>query len=209
MTLTINLQAIVAANGEVIIHAPHLSDAQFCEFSRRNPLLPMERTKDGDICVMPLIDTWVSSRYAELSGDLGNWNHALPTPGIGFGATAGFILSNGAVRSPDAAWISAANWNALPANLRSPTIPFSHIAPDFVVEIMSPSDRLPKAQEKMDEYIGCGVRLGWLIDRTNRTVYVYRPNVPVETLDDPASVAGDPELPGLTVNMARVFQDAP
>ena len=127
---------------------------------------------------------------------------------MAFGATAGFTLPNGAVRSPDAAWISAANWNAIPSALRSPVIPFSHIAPEFVVEIMSPSDRLPKAQEKMDEYIGCGVRLGWLVDRANRTVYVYRPNVAVRTLLDSATVSGDPELPGLSVNMARVFQDS-
>ena len=86
-------------------------------------------------------------------------------------------------------------------------IPFSHIAPDFVVEIMSPSDRLGKAQEKMDEYLANGVKLGWLVDRANRKVYVYRPNVPLETLDDPVTVSGDPELPGLSVDMARVFQD--
>ena len=60
----------------------------------------------------------------------------------------------------------------------------------------------------MDEYIAAGVRLGWLVDRTNRTVYVYRPNIDIETLLDPATVSGDPELAGLVVNMARVFQDS-
>ncbi len=206
MTLTIDFQDALAKDGEVRIHAPHWTDADFYEFCECNPLFPVERTKDGDIAVMMPIDSWVASRYAELSADLGNWNRALPTPGLVFGATAGFTLPSGAVRSPDAAWIPADRWNALPESLRSP---FAHIAPDFVVEIMSPSDRLPKAQEKMDEYIASGVRVGWLVDRANRTVYVYRPNLPADMLTNPATVNGDPELPGLSVNMARVFQDAP
>jgi len=149
-------------------------------------------------------DGFSDSRNTEFTIDLGIWNRSLATPGITFGPSAGFTLPNGAVRSPDVAWISAARWNALPAALSAP---FPHIAPDFVVEIMSPSDRLVKAQEKMGEYRDNGVRLGWLIDRANRTVYVYRPGVPVETLSDPATMSGDPELPGLVVNMTRVLQD--
>lgn len=207
MTLTITLEDEIAKEGEVIIHAPNLSDTGFYEFCQNNPLLPMERTKEMDILVMMPADGFSDNRNVEFLLDLGNWNRASPTPGLTFGPSAGFTLSNGAVRSPDAAWISAANWNTLPTALKSPAIPFSHIAPDFVVEIMSASDRLKKAQEKMDEYIGCGVRLGWLVDRANRAVYVYCSGVPVETLTDPASVSGDPELPGLTVNMARVFQE--
>jgi Uma2 family endonuclease len=150
-------------------------------------------------------DTFGDSRNFEIGLDLGFWNRALSTPGVAFGPSAGFTLPNGAVRSPDVAWISAAHWNALPTNLRAP---FAHIAPDFVIEIMSPSDRLKKAREKMDEYIANGVKLGWLVDRTQRKVYIYRPNVPTETLNDPATVSGDPELPGLTVNIARVMQDS-
>jgi Uma2 family endonuclease len=152
-------------------------------------------------------DGFTSSRNLELALDLGIWNRALPVPGVAFESSAGFTLPNGAVRSPDASWVSAATWNAAPASLRSPAVPFSHIAPDFVVEIMSPSDRLNKTQDKMVEYLANGVKLGWLIDRANRTVYVYRPNVPMETLVNPASISGNPELSGLTVNMARVFQD--
>ncbi|MBC7809004.1 MAG: Uma2 family endonuclease [Akkermansiaceae bacterium] len=210
MTLTITLEDEIAKEGEVRIHAPNLSDAGFYEFCRRNPLLPIERTKEMDILVMTPADSFGDSRNFELCLYLGNWNNALPTPGIAFGPSAGFTFPNGAIRSPDAAWISADHWNALPVPLRAP---FAHIAPDFVVEIMSPSDRLPKAQEKMHEYITSGVRLGWLVDRANRTVYVYRPNLAVATLLDatlldPMTVSGDPELPGLVVDMTRVFQDS-
>ncbi|MBC7809185.1 MAG: Uma2 family endonuclease [Akkermansiaceae bacterium] len=205
MTLTITLENEIEKEGELVIRAPHLTDDEFYEFCQRNPLLPIERTKEREIIVMAPADAFGDSRNNEFSADLTFWNRSLTTPGIVFASSAGFTLANGAVRSPDAAWISAASWNALPANLRAP---FAHIAPDFVVEIMSPSDRLKKVQDKMHEYLASGVRLGWLIDRTNRTVYVYRPNTPLETLDDPATVSGDPELPGLTVNMARVLQDS-
>lgn len=207
MTLTITLEDEIEKEGEVLIHAPNLSDAGFYEFCRRNPLLPVERTKERDILVMAPADDFTDSRNAELIGDLVIWNRSLTTPGKVSGATAGFTFPSGAVRSPDAAWTSATRWNAIPTSLRSPTIPFSHIAPDFVAEIMSPPDRLGKAQEKMEEYIANGVRLGWLVDRSTRTVYVYRPNVLVETLNDPATVSGDPELPGMQVNMTRVFQE--
>ena len=205
MTLTIELQDAIAKDGEIWIHAPNLTDDGFYEFCRDNPMLPIERTKNMDILVTMPADSFGDNRNFELGLYVGNWNNALPTPGIAFGPSAGFTLPNGAVRSPDVAWISADRWNALPASLR---FPFAHIAPDFVVEIMSPSDRLPKAKEKMDEYAESGVRLGWLIDRANRSVYAYRPGVAVETLSDPAMVGGDPELPGLIVNMARIFQDS-
>jgi len=149
-------------------------------------------------------DSFGDSRNAVVIGELYVWNSALPVPGIMFGASAGFTLSNGAVRSPDAAWISADRWNALPQAVRAP---FAHIAPDFVIEIMSPSDRLTKAREKMEEYLTNGVRLGWLLDRATRTAYIYRPGVPAETVENPAVLRGDPELAGLTVNTARVFSD--
>ena len=81
-----------------------------------------------DILVTMPADGFGDSRNAETVGDLIIWNRALPTPGIVFGSSTGFTLPNGAVRSPDAAWISAANWNAIPAGLRSPVIPFTHRA---------------------------------------------------------------------------------
>ncbi|MBC7805933.1 MAG: Uma2 family endonuclease [Akkermansiaceae bacterium] len=207
MTLTITLENEIEKEGELVINARTLTDEEFYEFCQRNSLLPIERNKERDIVVMAPADGFTSSRNFEFALYLGNWNNALPIPGIAFDSSGGFTLPNGAVRSPDASWVSAANWKAVPASLRSPAVPFSHIAPDFVVEIMSPSDRLKKAQEKMDEYVANGVKLGWLIDRTNRTVYVYRPNTPMDTLSDPATLSGDPELPGLTVNMTRVFQE--
>ena len=206
MPLTITLENEIEKEGELVIRASHLSDDEFYAFCQRNPLLPIERTKERDIIVMAPAGDFTDSRNAEAITDLGMWNRTLPIPGKVSGATAGITLPSGAVRSPDAGWTSATRWNATPAALRSPATPFSHCVPEFVVEIMSPSDRLAKAQDKMEEWLAGGAILGWLVDRTNRTVYVYRPNTPVEVLADPATVSGDPELAGLVVNMARVFQ---
>jgi len=204
MTLTITLENEIEKDGELLLHTPHWTEAEFYEFCQRNDLLRVERTAEGDVSVMAPSDGFTDNRNAEIIGDLIIWNRALQKPGMVFGATAGFTLPNGAVRSPDAAWVAIDRWNAIPSNLRNP---FPHIAPDFVVELMSPSDRLKKAQEKMEEYIANGVRLGWLIDRARRTVFVYRQGAAVETLADPTTVSGDPELPGLTVNMARILLD--
>jgi Uma2 family endonuclease len=113
-----------------------------------------------------------------------------------------FVLPNGANRSPDAAWVRADRWNALTTDEQEA---FAPLCPDFVVELMSPSDRLAETQAKMDEYVANGARLGWLIDRKNRTIHVYRPGRPVEILPDPASVSGDPELPGFVLDLRRIF----
>ncbi|MBC8141282.1 MAG: Uma2 family endonuclease, partial [Armatimonadetes bacterium] len=93
-------------------------------------------------------------------------------------------------------------WDALTADTRTP---YPHLCPDFAVEVMSPSDRIGEAKAKMEEYRTNGATLGWLVDRKHRTVYVYRPNTPVETITDPASVSGDPELPGFVADLSRVF----
>src|SRR6185295_18246348 len=82
---------------------------------------------------------------------------------------------------------------------------FLPLCPDFVVELLSPSDSLKAIQEKMQEYIDNGARLGWLIDPENRKVYVYRPNSPVEILDDPTTISDDPELPGFILDLNIIW----
>lgn len=181
---------------------PPVTDAQFYEFCQRNPLINAERTAKGNIHLMPPAEAWTDSRGSDLLIDLGIWNRALPKPGITFGASAGFKLPNGAIRAPDVSWVSQARWDALTDETR---FPYPHLCPDFVGEVMSPSDRVGEAKAKMEEYRDNGARLGWLVDRKSRTVYVYRPNAPVETVTDPASLGGDPELPGFVADLRRVF----
>ncbi|WP_370588106.1 Uma2 family endonuclease [Trichocoleus sp. FACHB-591] len=106
-------------------------------------------------------------------------------------------------RSPDVAWIQQARWNALTPEQKAGFIPF---CPDFVIELVSPSDRLTTVQEKMQEYRENGVQLGWLIDRKSQQVEIYRPNCDVEILKSPVSLSGEGILPGFVLSLDSVWQ---
>jgi Uma2 family endonuclease len=203
MSLTVDLGEDLAS-GSALLRLPRNSEESFIELCERNPDLRVERTADGDVILMAPADSWTESRGSELLIDLGLWNRGLARPGLVFGSSAGFRLPNGAQRSPDASWIARVRWDAVPADQRTH---FAQITPDFVVEVMSPSDRLNDAIAKMEEYRDNGVHLGWLIDRRRRTVIVYRPGHPVETLLNPSRLAGDPELPGFVADLANVFRE--
>lgn len=192
----------VLERGPAEFRLPVMTRAEFYDFCQRNPGLRAERDPDGIIHLMSPTESWTDSRNSELLADLVLWNRTLPVSGIAFGPSAGFTLPNSAERSPDASWVSWAFWDALTLDQRTG---FAELCPEFVVELMSPSDRLTEAQAKMEEYRANGARLGWLIDRKARRVYVYRPGRDVETLDDPAEVSADPELPGFVLRMDRVF----
>jgi Uma2 family endonuclease len=112
------------------------------------------------------------------------------------------LLPNGAERSPDASWISLARWDAL---TRAQRRSFPPLCPDFVIELKSPSDSLASLQEKLEEYIACGARLGWLLDPDARTVHVYRPNSAPNVLNGPSSVDAAPELPGFVLDLSEVW----
>jgi Uma2 family endonuclease len=122
--------------------------------------------------------------------------------GISFDSSTGFTLPNGAIRSPDASWVKRERWEALSKDQREG---FAPLCPDFVIELRSRTDLLTDLQAKMQEYIDNGARLGWLIDPTDKRVYVYRPSQAVEVLDDPAFVSGDPVLPGFVLHVRELW----
>ena len=126
-------------------------------------------------------------------------------PALPFGSSVGFTLPNGAVRSPDASWILRSRLAALTGEQRTG---FWRIAPDFVIELRSGSDTLGSLQRKMAEYIANGVKLGWLIDPLDprRRVYIHRPDTPVEILEHPESLSGEPVLPGFTLDLKPVWE---
>jgi Uma2 family endonuclease len=138
---------------------------------------------------------------AELTRQVGNWAIADDT-GRAFDASSGFTLPNGAERSPDAAWVSRSRLATLTPEERERFIP---LCPEFVVGLRSATDRLATVKNKMIEYMANGAQLGWLLDPKRRQVYVYRPGVPVERLDNPATLSGDPVLPGFALDVQRVF----
>jgi Uma2 family endonuclease len=130
------------------------------------------------------------------------WNRSEGEPGYVFDSSSGFRLPNGAVRAPDVAYVTKERFEALSPDERANHAP---LAPDFLVEVMSPSDRLSDLKAKMKEYAANGVRLGWLINRKKCTVYVYRPGQAAQELTDVDTVSADPELPGFTLPLERIF----
>ncbi len=178
-----------------------LTAEQFVAFCQQNEGLRIERNAMGDITLMPPAYPETSDRNSELNCQLRGWAKRDGT-GVAYDATGGFTLPNGAERSPDASWISKDRLAALSPEQRTG---FWQICPDFVAELRSATDRLSPLPKKMEEYLANGARLGWLIDPEPRHVYIYRTGKPVERLDDPPTVAGDPVLPGFLLDAPAVF----
>ena len=140
-------------------------------------------------------------KNAKIIQRVANWTEKDGT-GECFGSSGMFTLPNGAKRSPDAAWTSKSHWNRLTDEEQNS---FAGICPEFVIELRSSSDRLSKIQEKMDEYMANGARLGWLLDPLNNCAYVYSPDVPAKRLDQPTFVSGDPPLPGFEFDFREIL----
>ncbi|MEP6923640.1 MAG: Uma2 family endonuclease [Pyrinomonadaceae bacterium] len=174
-----------------------MSADDFYEFCEQNRDFRIERTKEGDVVVMPPAYSETGGKNFNLAVDFGIWARQDGT-GKGFDSSTGFILPNGAVRSPDVSWIRYERWNALPKEKRKK---FAQIAPDFVIELRSETDRLKDLQKKMREYIENGVLLGWLIDPQNKRVYIYRPNFETKVLENTTEVSGEPLLRGFVLNL--------
>ncbi|HEU4834909.1 MAG TPA: Uma2 family endonuclease [Pyrinomonadaceae bacterium] len=186
-----------------LIGAKGMTPEQFEQLCRKYRKLRLELTSTGELIVMPPTGSETGRQNADLTYQLEAWSRQDKT-GVVFGSSAGFILPNGAIRSPDASWIKREKWDSLTAQQRKRFGPF---CPDFAVEIRSPSDTLTELYLKMFEYLENGMSLGWLIDPSKRQVYVYRPNEEVVILDSPETVSGDPLLPGFKLNLAELWTD--
>jgi Uma2 family endonuclease len=178
-----------------------LSDDELFELCQVNCDLRIERTADGEIWVIPPTGGETGRQNSSLTAQLNRWSE-LDGSGVSFDSSTGFLLPNGAERSPDAAWVALTRWQALSAEAHAK---FPPLCPDFVVELRSRSDELGHLRAKMEEYRVCGARLGWLIDPAERRVHVYRPGAEVETLEAPPTVAGDPALRGFVLDLRRIW----
>lgn len=174
-----------------------MTDEQFFELCQLNQDVQIERNARGELVFMPPMGSESEQRNFNLIGQLWAWTKQDNT-GVGFGSSGGFTLPNGAVRSPDAAWISKTLWEQIDSELRKK---FAPICPDFVVELRSETDSLQVLQEKMTEYIDNGAKLGWLIAPQQQKVYIYRSNSKVEELEHPLSLSGEDVLSGFTLDL--------
>ena len=178
-----------------------LTDEQYFQICQNNRDLKFERTAKGVLLIMPPTGGETSNRNADLTFQVQGWSRQ-NNLGKAFDSNGGFKLPNGADRSPDASWVKIDRWNALTPEQREKFLP---LCPDFVVELRSPSDSLTELREKMQEYIANGARLGWLIDRKNQRVEIYRPNQEVEILENPATLSGEDVLPGFVLVLAPIM----
>jgi Uma2 family endonuclease len=185
------------------LNAPEslLTDNALLRLSALNKGVRMERTADGRLIAMPPVGGTISILNAHLTTRLGQWDEAAGL-GVAFASCVGFHLPNSAVRSPDLSWVRHDRWEGLTKKERER---FAPLCPDFVGEIAGPPLGLPELQEKMQEYIDNGARLGWLIDPESRRVEIYRPGQEVEVLDNPTILSGEAVLPGFTLNLMEIF----
>jgi Uma2 family endonuclease len=194
-TITLNIPSTVA-----------LTDEQFYHLCMANEEWRMELTAEGDLMIMPPTGGESGIRNSDLNLQVGWWNRQTRW-GFVFDSSTIFQLPNGAKRSPDVSWVIRERWEALsPEDRRR----FPPLCPDFVIELRSETDSLPKLQSKMLDYLVNGLRLGWLIDPQTPLVEIYRPNQDVETLtfsaqQAPPSLSGESVLPGFILDLTPIF----
>ncbi|TVP67179.1 MAG: Uma2 family endonuclease [Nodularia sp. (in: Bacteria)] len=178
-----------------------VSHEQFIDLALANRDLQLERSATGELIIMPPTGSDTGNKNLDMEGQLWLWNRQSKL-GQAFNSSTGFHLPNGANRSPDAAWVRQERWNALTLEQQET---FAPICPDFVLELRSKTNSLEKLQAKMKEYIENGACLGWLIDRQNQRVEIYRPGRDVEVLNHPVSLSGEDVLPGFVLDLTEVW----
>jgi len=176
------------------------SEEEFFRFCQSNRELRIERSAEGEIIVMSPAGGYSSFQNTKVVSQLDAWA-TKDGSGVAFDSSAGFRLPNGAMRSPDAAWVQLSRLQGLSHREKQRFLP---LCPDFVIEVASPSDDVAALREKMEEYRAAGVRLGWLILPESRRVEIYTPTE-ARTLTSPEAVSGDPTLPGFRLELALIW----
>ena len=177
-----------------------LSHEQFWELSLTNRDVRLELTAQGKLIVMPPTGWESGKRNMKIGSRLNVWSEMDGT-GVAFDSSTGFILPNGAVRSPDAAWVKQDRLDALKPDPEK----FLPLAPDFVIELRSASDSAKDIRNKMQEYTENGVRLGWFLNAKDKEVEIYRLGQEVEVLQSPVSLSGEDVLPGFVLELKKIF----
>jgi len=203
MSLTTPVQFDAPFQISLDVRSLCLSDEQFFLLCRDNPELQIEVTAKRELIIMSPTASDAGWKRARIIRRPANWTEE-DRRGICFDPSAGFTLPNGAVRSPDASWILRTRWQALRPEDRQG---FASICPDFVVELSRGPIPLSDLQEKMEEYIENGARLGWLLDPEDRCAYVYRAGKPVERVEHPEHLSGENVLAGFQFNFQEILQE--
>jgi Uma2 family endonuclease len=181
---------------------PDFSAEELVEFIELNDILEIEREPDGSLLISPGVTLKTNLSETGVLEQLLAWARSDGT-GVALGPTGRYELPNRAWRGPDAAWIRRELFEAARA-AEYDTLP--HLVPDFVVEVRSKTNRLGRLRAKMQEYLANGVKLGWLLDETSRTAYVYRPGAEVQVIENASTLDASPELPGFVLDLAPIWR---
>jgi len=188
----------------VVLHWPpamRVVNDQFFEFCQANKELRIERTAQGDCEIMAPTGGETGWRNSGLTAQLYNWAEREGS-GVVFDSSSGFILPNGAIRSPDVSWVKKSRLATLTPEQKQRFLP---LCPDFVIELRSPSDNLIALQDKMQEYIENGASLGWLIDTETRQVLVFQPQKKLFSLEKPEVLSANEVLMGFELDMQKIW----
>ena len=178
-----------------------LTSEEFEKLCQDNRDRSFELTASGELIVMPPVGGESGNSELELGADLAIWNRQTKLGKV-FSSSTIFVLPNGAQRSPDAAWVELSRWEALTPEQR---IKFPPLAPDFVIELRSATDRLPPLRAKMEEYRSNGVQIGLLIDPKSKQVEIYQPGKEIEILAAPAFIYFGAVMPELTLHLSEIW----
>jgi len=181
--------------------ASPMTDEEFAAFCAEHPDLFFEMTAEGEIIVMPPTYTSTGARCTDMGSQLRVWAKQ-DGRGVVCGSSSGYVLPNGARRSPDASWTLKSRVKELDRRSQDG---FWHLCPDFVIELQSATDRPRLLKEKMEEYMANGAQLGWLINPKKRSVAIYRPDRPVETLEEIHSVSGEALVAGFVLDLSFIW----
>jgi len=178
-----------------------MTHTEFYEFCVGNPDLRAELTSAGEIDLVPPTGIETAYRITELNGQLANWSRQ-DRHGYAFGSDVAYLLADGSALCPDASWVEHSRLARL---TREQKRKFPPLVPDFVVELTSPSDRLPRVRKKMEAWIANGVQLAWLIDADRRTAYIYRPSRDPEKLAAPPKLKGEGPVAGFVLDLTEIW----
>ena len=179
-----------------------LAEQDYLAFCRANPDVRCERTSEGEVMIVPPVGGEGAYRSGDAFGQLRAWAKD-DGRGRAFDSSVEFILPDGSALSPDASWVSSQSLASLTREQRRE---FLRLSPEFIIEVMSPSDRLKDAKAKMTVWIANGVRLGWLIDADHETVYVYRKGRAPVAKRQPRELAADGPIPGFIMKLSAIWQ---
>lgn len=185
------------------VHLPEdlrMNDDEFTRFCQDNPDLKFERRKNGDIVFMANTGGETGNKNFEISADFAFWNRRVKF-GTFFDSSTALRLPDTSIMSPDVSAISQDRWASLTSEQRRKIVP---MCPDFVLELKSPNDRLKDANEKMDDWMANGCRLGWLIDPDEQKTYIYRPDQEIQEVNGLEQLSGEDVLPGFMLDLAAL-----